>query len=94
MLKRILRKFKKQDAEELIPIPVPALVAVLLNKEKEKGSPLSESEVIDIRDSAACIMGSSNEVQELEKTRGYSDIDPEFAWEQWQEVRVELFKNT
>ena len=47
---------KKSEAEESIEIvPVPALVAVLLNKEKEKGSPLTEDEVINIRDGAACI---------------------------------------
>ena len=45
---------KKDSEEELIPVPVPALVAVLLNKESEKGSPLTEQEVLEIRDNAAC----------------------------------------
>jgi SH3-like domain-containing protein len=84
-------KPKKKDAkEELIPVPVPALVAVLLNKENEKGSPLTEQEVLEIRDKAACIMMPISVVSEMEKSRGYSDLDPEYAWEQWQQARLEL----
>lgn len=82
----------KEDVE-LIPVPVPALVAVLLNKEKQKGSPLTESEVNEIRDSAACIMMPISAVQTMEESRGYSDIDPEYAWKQWQQARRELNKN-
>jgi len=76
--------------DELFPIPVPALVAVLLNKEREKGDPLTKDEVLEIRDSAECIMGTMNQIRELEETRGYADIDPEHAWEQWQKVRNEI----
>lgn len=76
--------------EELFPIPIPALVAVLLNKEREKGEPLTESEVIEIRDGAVCQMGTVHEIKALEESRGYSDIDPEHAWEQWQKARIQL----
>ncbi|WP_303908721.1 hypothetical protein [Thiohalomonas denitrificans] len=76
--------------DELFPIPIPALVAVLLHKEREKGAPLSKSEVLEIRDNAECRMGTIHEVQALEESRGYTDIDPENVWEQWQEARVQL----
>ena len=85
---------KKSEAEESIEIvPVPALVAVLLNKEKEKGSPLTQDEVINIHDGAACIAMPISVIPKLEERRGYADIDPEQAWEQWQEIREELHGN-
>lgn len=79
--------------DTLFPIPVPALVAVLLNKEQDKGAPLTQKEVIEIRDSAECIMGTIHEIQALEESRGYTDIDPENVWEQWQEIRIQLNHN-
>jgi len=79
--------------DEVLIIPVPALVAVLLNKEKEKGSPLTENEVIEIRDNAACIAMQQHALDAIEKSRGYQDIDPEQVWEQWQVARTELLED-
>jgi hypothetical protein len=84
---------KKDSEEELIPVPVPALVAVLLNKENEKGSPLTEQEVLSIRDNAACIMMPISVVSKMAESRGYPDLDPEYVWEQWQQARLELIDN-
>ncbi|MEW8627559.1 MAG: hypothetical protein AB2551_17560 [Candidatus Thiodiazotropha sp.] len=81
---------KKDSEEELIPVPVPALVAVLLNRENEKGSPLTEQEVLEIRDNAACIMMPVSIVSNMAESRGYPDLDPEHVWEQWQQARLEL----
>jgi len=75
---------------ELFPIPIPALVAVLLNKEQEKGSPLTEEEVIEIRDGAESVMGTIHEMQALEESRGYADLDPENIWEEWKNARIYL----
>ncbi len=75
---------------ELVITPVPALVAVLLAKEKEKGEPLTRAEVETIRDGAACIAMTWDVREKLDDSRGYQDIDPEHAWEQWQEIRTEL----
>ncbi|MFC7091610.1 hypothetical protein ACFQH5_18870 [Halomonas salifodinae] len=77
---------KEQDGP-LIPTPIPALVAVLLSKEREKGSPLTESEVLEVRDNAACMMLPLSAREKMEEARGYPDIDPEFSWEHWQEAR-------
>jgi hypothetical protein len=47
MFKKLFAK-KKPDAreeEDLVPTPIPALI-ILLNKERDKGSPLTEAEVI------------------------------------------------
>lgn len=84
---------EKESEEELIPVPVPALVAVLLNQENEKGSPLTETEVTEIRDKAACIMMPISVAAQMAESRGYPDIDPEYVWEQWQQARIELIEN-
>ena len=68
-------------------MPMPPLVAVLLNREREKGTPLTESEVIAIRDGAICIMTPRDVVAKIAEARGYYDIDPERAWEHWNEIR-------
>ena len=76
--------------DELIITPVPALVAILLAKEKEKGTPLTQAEVEEITDKAECIAMPRHARQKVDESRGYEDIDPERAWEQWQEVRNDL----
>jgi hypothetical protein len=76
--------------DDLIITPVPALVAVLLAKEKEKGAPLTKEEVEEITDKAACIAMPRHAREKVDEARGYDDIDPEQAWEQWQHVRQDL----
>jgi hypothetical protein len=49
------RSPKSKSDEALLIVPVPALVAVLMNKEQEKGAPLTEDEVVSIRDNASSI---------------------------------------
>jgi hypothetical protein len=76
--------------ERLVLVPIPSLVSILLRLEKEKGSPLTEEEVIMARDSAVCIATPVGMIGALVERRGYEDIDPEQAWREWQEVRQSL----
>lgn len=76
--------------DDLILTPVPALVAILLAKEKEKGAPLTRDEVENIRDQAESIAMPRDVREKVDKSRGYQDIDPEHAWEEWLEVRKDL----
>ena len=76
----------------LIPVFMPSLVSVLLRKEQEKGSPLSEQETIFIRDNATAVMVPQAEIAGIRERRGYDDIDPEQCWVQWQEVRKQFCK--
>jgi hypothetical protein len=71
-------------------VHVPALVAVLLNKKREKGTPLTEQEVVEIRDTSEAIAMTREQHLEVIEGRGYLDIDPENAWEAWQEARKEF----
>jgi hypothetical protein len=81
----------KED-EKLVLQFIPVLVVILKAKEDEKGSPLSEKEVLNIRDMAVCISLPINAAMELEKSRGYSDIDPENCWHEWCEIRKQFQK--
>ncbi len=74
----------------LIITPVPALVAILLAREKEKAAPLVQEEVEDIVRNTECITMPRHAREKVDAVRGYTDIDPEHAWEQWQQVRKDL----
>lgn len=76
--------------DDLIITPVPSLVAVLLAKEKEKMTPLTQAEVEDVSVNAQCIAMPRLARQKVDEARGYEDIDPEHAWEQWQQARQQL----
>jgi hypothetical protein len=72
-----------EDAEQLVPVFIPALSAVLLNAEDNKGAPLTYEDVIQIRDKSPCIMMAADNVQKMAESRGYRDIDPENCWYDW-----------
>lgn len=80
------------DQDNLIIYPVPSLVATLLNREKSKGSPLTEEEVIAIRDAAPSIAMTREQAAHVDQSRGYLDIDPENCWAEWQKARLELLE--
>jgi hypothetical protein len=69
--------------DDLIITPIPALCLILLNLEKEKGSPLTEGEVVAARDGAACMAVPRDVHARMEEARGYRDLDLENVWEDW-----------
>lgn len=73
---------------DLLIVPVPALVAILLKRERDKGAPLTEAEVLEARDTAECIAMPAFARDEIAASRGYDDIDLENAWAEWQAVRL------
>ena len=75
---------------ELIIRHVPSLVATLLAAEREKGSPLDEVEVLQIRDAAPAVAMPLFAFAAVEKERGYQDINPENCWIEWQSIRLSL----
>src|SRR5258708_19803725 len=80
--------------EPLIPIFIPPLLTLLVNAERQKGSPLTPSEVAAVRDRGVCIMLPKSKASKMAEARGYNDIDPEHAWDQWQVVRQQIPKET
>ena len=78
------------DGPDVVIVPVPALVIALKHAEDRKGSPLTESEVLALRDNAPSIAMPRAEAANFIEARGYSDIDPGRCWEDWQRVRMQL----
>lgn len=79
--------------DPLIPVPIPALGVLLINLEKQKGVPLSESEVIEVRDKAVCMMLPLSAKVQMDEKRGYRDIDLENVWEEWLAFKAEAQGN-
>ena len=72
-----------QPDDDLIITPIPALCLMLLNMEKQKGSPLTEAEVVAARDAATCMTVSRKVHDAMQASRGYRDLDLENVWEDW-----------
>jgi len=67
----------------VIVLFIPSLISLLVSKAEEKGSPLTEEEVLAIRDNATAIVTDAQGVLAVAERRGYQDIDPEYCWEEW-----------
>lgn len=68
---------------QLAYVFVPALSVLLVAAEKQNGGPLSRDRVEEIAASSVCITMGHEEARALTRARGYADLDPELAWEQW-----------
>lgn len=66
---------------------MPSLIALLVSAENEKGSVLTEEEVLAIRDGGHCVMSYVDVAIKVNEERGYNDIDPEDCWNQWVEYK-------
>ncbi|WP_433578256.1 hypothetical protein [Nocardia brasiliensis] len=63
--------------------PIPALNAVLLRREEDKGAALTEAELLDTRDNAVTVMLPLSMQRGLNQSRGYRDVDPDNLWQEW-----------
>jgi hypothetical protein len=67
---------------ELHAIFVPPLV-VLLHAVDEQAGPLTRRQVEETTEHGTCVAVEHRLAKEMERARGYADIDPDLAWEQW-----------
>jgi hypothetical protein len=72
---------------ELRPVFIPALVAVLTAAEEKADRPLRRAEVERLTSDGTCMMMTHADAKNLERSRGYADLEPEVAWRQWQVLR-------
>ena len=74
--------------------PSVRLITLLAGRERQKGSPLTEHEVLEVRDSAACTRMPLSQAEmfyaSLDGQMPIPRLNPERIWEEWQEVRVGL----
>ncbi|WP_433063612.1 hypothetical protein [Dactylosporangium sp. CS-033363] len=68
---------------DLRPVFIPALVAILTAAEEKAGRPLRRDEVECLTDEGTCMMMTHADAQQLERRRGYADLEPDLAWPQW-----------
>lgn len=78
------------EEQPLVLVFMPPLVDLLAASERAKGTPLSEDEVIELRDSATCMALQEPAADAMAAQRGYADIEPENCWSEWQRIRLEL----
>ena len=76
------------EASKLVLVIVPPLVETLSLAETSARRSLSQSEVADLVSKGAAIAMPPKDAIALERSRGFADIEPELAWEQWQIVRA------
>jgi hypothetical protein len=79
-----------EEAADLVPVFMPPLALSLASAEQKKGSRLTESEVLRLRDKSPCIMMQQADAAKLIETRGFRDVEPENCWADWHRLRVEL----
>jgi hypothetical protein len=73
--------------EGLVLVFMPSLVALLARAEQLKGAPLTEEQVIRIRDAAQVVVTLPQPAAAVEERRGYADVAPANVWESWQALR-------
>lgn len=78
---------------KLILTFIPSLVSLLWAREESKGAPLTEQEVLEIRDKAKVVALPEEVAVKVASERGYRDIDADRCWEEWQRARIELIKS-
>ena len=68
---------------EDLAVAVPALLAMLAAAEQRAGAPLTRGQVEAIAARTPRVMTPVAEARTMERSRGYADLLPELAWEQW-----------
>jgi hypothetical protein len=76
--------------EPIVPVPIPPLATLLADFERQKGSPLSEVEVLAVRDEAVCMNMRLSRKLAMDAARGYRDLDPQDVWHEWLEWKAQL----
>lgn len=76
--------------KDLIPVFMPPLATLLAHAEELKGAPLTETDVVRIRDKSVCMMMERKDAEALIPSRGFRDVEPENCWADWHRLRVEM----
>ncbi len=75
------------SALDTAPMIVPSLRALLMAAEAEREEALTQSQVETLLDGSPAIAMKLADAIELERSRGYADLEPRRAWAQWQLIR-------
>ena len=78
---------KAIEPSGLLLVFMPSLAATLFAAEQSEGRPLTRVAVENLVESSHVVAMTPTDALAVERSRGYADIEPERAWEQWQIVR-------
>jgi acyl carrier protein len=67
---------------------MPSLAAILTAAENKEGRPLTEKEVLSIRDKVPSMVAPNDVILKMNESRQYQDIDPKSVWTEWQALRA------
>ncbi len=84
-----LRKLA-EDFKDKVLVYEPPLAQTIGRYERGEGRPLTEKEVLYLRNTEFCRFVSRDEALAIEQARGYPDIDHKNAWEAWRQLRAEM----
>jgi hypothetical protein len=80
--------------EPMVTVFLNPLVMLLAGRERQKGSPLTEAEVVEVRDTAACTQMPLSQAERfyaaLDAQMPIPRLDSDRIWEQWQAVREQV----
>ena len=75
----------------MVTVYLNPLVILLVGHERQKGAPLTEEDVLAVRDDAQCISMTRSRAEKfyasLDAQMPVPRLEPERIWEQWQGVR-------
>jgi hypothetical protein len=80
-----LRRSLRDDS--LVVVPMPALSIWLLHIENQKGSPLTEEEVLAAVERAPAITMTAEDAAQFAQRMDGPDLDPDNVWAEWQAFR-------
>lgn len=78
---------------DLVRVFIPPLATLLAHAETRKGAPLTEREVIEVRDAGVCVMMRAAEAEAMVASRGFRDVVSETCWADWHRLRVQMTGN-
>lgn len=77
--------------EPLVSVFLNPLVLLLAARERQKGAPLTEAEVLEVRDTTLCTRMPYSQAEQfyaaLDAQSPVPRLDPERLWQEWQAVR-------
>lgn len=72
-----------ETKEDIVIVFIPSLGETLEHAQQLKGSPLTESEILKIRDTSQCIAMERADAIKGREELGFIDVDPENCWTDW-----------
>ena len=78
---------RRRLPDGLAVVFMPSLAALLGRAEELTGAPLTEQQVVRIRDAALVVVTQAQPAAAVAGVRGYAEVDPTRPWQSWRAIR-------